>query len=259
MITPEEAADALLHARSSGTAIPPFTESCPDLSERWGYAVQDLDRARRLEEGEAVLGAKLGLTSRAKQRTMGVERPVVGFLTTGMSIDDPTNTSSGLIHPRCEPEIAFRLGKSLDRPLSFSEAAGIVDAFAIAIEVIDSRYEGFRFKLPDVLADNTSAAGLLLGEWVPAPDLDGLSSAVCRLFVDEALVQEGRAAAVLGHPLHSLVHLSQHIASRGYSLPAGSVVLSGSMTDAVALKPGSTHRAEVDGFSPLALLWPLTN
>ena len=254
-VTPEEAADALGAARASRSAILPFTDRFPHLDESWGYAVQDVERTRRLAAGEAVVGAKLGLTSEAKQRTMKIARPIVGFLTKSMLVSEQS-VLDRMIHPRAEPEIAFRLGGDLRKPVSFEEAARLVEGWTVAIEVIDSRFKDFRFRLPDVLADNTSAAGVVLGEWTFPTKLDELPSAACGLFVDDELVQEGQVSAVLGHPVHSLVHLSEHLAERGDYLPSGSVVLSGSITDAVPFERGTVHRVEVDGFSPVELSWP---
>ena len=255
-LAPEDAAEALSVARTSRTPIRPFTDTFPDLDEAWGYEVQDLDRSRRLEAGETIAGAKLGLTSEPKQQTMGISQPIVGFITTGMLLgDSPSYGLEQMIHPRGEPEIAFRLRDDFDRAMSFDEAAGLIEAMTVAIEIIDSRFEAFRFGLADVLADNTSAAGILLGEWASTENLEQLPATGCRLFVDEELKQEGLASAVLGHPLHSLVHLSEHLEARGDKLPAGSIVLSGSITDAVPLQKGSVHRLEMDGFSPVALSW----
>lgn len=259
-LDPEDAVDALSTARAARIPIRPFTETFPDLDESWGYGVQDVDRHRRLMAGETVIGAKLGLTSEAKQRTMGIARPIVGFLTTGMLLGHASSDLLGrLIHPRCEPEIAFRLQNDMDQACTYDEVAQLVDAMTVAIEIIDSRYEAFRFGLPDVLADNTSAAGVVLGDWSSVNNLDELPEAACRLFVDDALRQEGRASAVLGHPLHSLVHLSEHVAERGDKLPAGSIVLSGSITDAVPLERGRVHRVEIDGFPPITLAWSWTD
>ena len=183
---------------------------------------------------------------------MGIDRPIVGFLTTSMRLDENASLNQ-LIHRRCEPEIAFRLGEVLDREVSLEETARLVDASAPAIEVIDSRYEDFRFLLPDVLADNASAAGFVVGDR-QYHDLGVLPGAACRFFVDADLVQQGQGMAVLGHPLNSLVYLSQHLVERGDRLPAGSLVLSGSITEAVVLKKGSTHRVEVDGYPAVMLL-----
>jgi 2-oxo-3-hexenedioate decarboxylase len=129
-----------------------------------GYAVQALDRQHRIAAGETVIGAKLGLTSVAKQNRMKVGRPVVGYLTDAMRVDPNSKPpANALIQPRIEPEIAFILGQTIDSPLTHAEATRAVDAVTVAAEVIDSRFAGYRFRAADVIADNTSAAGVFLG------------------------------------------------------------------------------------------------
>lgn len=258
MTRTDAAAAELAHARLSREPRRPFTDDAPHLGEAWGYAVQDLDRAARETAGEALVGAKLGLTSRAKQITMGVDRPVVGFLTDAMLLGAGRDAQilAATAQPRIEPEIAFRLARDLDAPLTLQSAAGTVDAVAAAAEVIDSRYTGFGFRLADVLADNTSAAGFLTGPWVPMPDAGDLSAAGCVLTVDGQVAHTAAGAAILGHPLRALVHLSEHLARRGQRLPAGSIVLAGALTDAVPLRPAAAHRTEIRGLGAVELCAP---
>jgi len=255
VIAAASAARSLRDARGSRAPRRPFTDTDPGLDEDWGYQVQDLDRAERLHVGERLVGAKLGLTSRAKQRTMRVAQPVVGFLTEAMRLDgDAGGEILGLCaQPRVEPEIAFLLGRDLDRPLAPWAAHQVVDAVAVAFEVIDSRYAGFGFRLPDVVADNTSAAGFQIGSWVLPGRAGDLATAGCAFSVDGAVVHTATGAAILGHPLRALVHLSEHLSRRGERLPAGAVVLAGALTDAVPVRPGAVHRAEIRGLGSLDL------
>lgn len=234
---PEEAARALASSRGERRTLTRFTESEPDLDEAWGLAVQDLDRAARLAAGERVTGAKLGLTSTPKQQTMGVHRPIVGFLTDAMAAR--AFDLDALAQPRIEPEIAFVLGADL-----------AVASVCVALEVLDSRFTGYKFGLADVLADNTSAAGYLLGPPTALPH--DLADREARWFVDDELRATTTPAAILGDPLAALTHLATHLGRRGEVLPAGSVVLAGAMTDAVPLLRGTSVRVEVDGLEPLA-------
>lgn len=253
-MTPAAAADALRDARSAGRLLEPFTDAAPDLDEAWGYDVQALDRAHRLAAGEVVAGAKLGLTSRAKQERMGVARPVVGFLTSAMTLpatEVPARIGSW-VQPRVEPEIAFTLARPLSGAVTLAEVPGFVEAVHVAVEVLDSRYAGYRFRLADVLADNTSAAAYVLG---PAVERDPatLSDLACEVEVDGAVVHRAHGSAILGDPLRSLVLLSEHLARRGETLPAGSVVLAGALTDAVPLEPGSRYRLAIEALGSVVL------
>jgi 2-oxo-3-hexenedioate decarboxylase len=205
-----------------------------------------------------VIGAKLGLTSAAKQQRMGVAQPVVGFLTDTMRLgpDDPAGlarAAAAWAQPRIEPEIAFVTGSALSSPVTLADAGGVVEAVAVAAEVLDSRYDGYRFRLPDVVADNTSAAGYLLGPLVDPSDVEDLRRVRCRIAVDGTTVHEATGEAILGHPLRSIVLLSEHLALHGEVLPAGSVVLAGALTDAVPLVEGSRCSIRIEGLGSLSV------
>jgi 2-oxo-3-hexenedioate decarboxylase len=249
-MTPREAAAALFAVRTEGRTVDPFTDDRPDLDETWAYDVQDLDQQQRLDAGEVAFGAKLGLTSVAKQQRMSVDRPIVGFLTEPMLRDADTLADDLVrwVQPRIEPEIAFVTGRALSGPLSREEAADAVESVTIAAEILDSRYTGYRFRLADVVADNTSAAGLLLGaDRHRLADLPELAELSCTVEVDGEVTHRATGAAILGDPLLALVLLTEHLGRRGETLPAGSVVLAGALTDAVPLEAGKRYRLEVVG------------
>lgn len=194
-----------------------------------------------------MIGAKLGLTSEAKQLTMGVHQPIVGFLTDAMD----HVALNALAQPRVEPEVAFRLAVDLDRAITLGEVAEVVDAVAPALEILDSRWTGYRFRLADVLADNTSAAGFVVGDWVPLRDA---RDAEARWLVDGDLVAITSPAAILGDPARAVVHLAEQLAARGETLPAGSVVLAGAMTDAVPVDGHASFRVEIAGLGAVSLV-----
>ena len=246
---PEEGAALLRAARTGRRTLERFTDVHPGLDEQWGYAVQAADRAARLAAGERVVGAKLGLTSAAKQRTMGVHQPIVGFLTDAMT----AVATTGLAQPRVEPEVAFRLGADLSDELALETVTDVVDAVGPALEILDSRWTDYRFRLADVLADNTSAAGFVIGDWVALRDLRDLRDAEARWLVDDELVATTTPAAILGDPLRAIVHLSQHLAARGETLPAGSIVLAGAMTDAVPVAGRRRFGVEIAGLGGASL------
>lgn len=244
-LDPGSAAALLRAARLEGRTLDPFTDTHPDLDEAWGYAVQDRDLAARLAAGERRIGAKLGLTSEAKQRRMQVTRPVVGFLTDALLRAPGPVDVDQWVQPRVEPEIAFRTATPIDRVLRSADLPTYVDGVAMAVEVLDSRWTGYRFRLADVLADATSAAGVVLGPVVVDPrDLD-LAALPCTVEVDGAVVDRATGAAILGDPWRALVLLSEHLERRGEVLPAGSWVLAGALTDAVPLEAGRTYRLAV--------------
>lgn len=253
-MTPEEAATLLRAAREQRHTLPPFTDAVADLDEGWGYAVQAEDRRQRLAGGERVVGAKLGLTSIAKQQRMGVDRPVVGFLTDAMLLR-PSNVPdrlSGWVQPRIEPEIAFVTARTIDHPLRPHEVADSIATVTVAAEILDSRYTGYRFRLPDVVADNTSAAAVVLADRaLPLGEVGDLAALGCEVAVDGQVVHRATGAAILGDPLRAVSLLAEHLARHGEALPAGSVVLAGALTDAVPLVGGRHYSLSIETLGTL--------
>jgi 2-oxo-3-hexenedioate decarboxylase len=158
---------------------------------------------------------------------------------------------AGLIHPRVEPEVAFRLGASLPAGASEADLVAAIDAVAPALEIIDSRYRDFRFSLPDVVADNTSACRYVIGEWQAPGTI--LADRAVTLSVDDAAVEHGSTSDILGDPLRTLPRLAAMSAKYGFGFRAGSVILAGAATAAVALTPGVRVSAVVDGLGTVTL------
>jgi 2-oxo-3-hexenedioate decarboxylase len=253
-VTPKQAASALRDARLGRRTLSPFSDHHPDLDEEWGYAAQAVDRTVRLAAGEQLVGAKLGLTSAAKQQRMGVDRPIVGFLTRSMLVrpDGVGDRLTSWAQPRIEPEIAFVTSRPIGHPLAADEVEAHIATVVIAAEVIDSRWSDYRFRLPDVLADNTSAAGVVVGAGpIELAEIADLSSLACVVEVDGEVVHRATGAAILGDPLRAVQLLSEHLARRGEVLPAGSLVLAGALTDAVPLHVGRHYLLAIDALGEL--------
>lgn len=224
-------------AAHSAQAIPQITDTAA-LSLPEAYAVRDAAFARRLARGEGIAGIKMGFTSRAKMAQMGVSDLIWGRLSAAMRLPaDGELALSRFIHPRAEPEVAFRLAKPLEGNVSRAEAMAAVDGVACAIEVIDSRYRDFRFSLADVVADNASSAAFLTGDWHPPRVLENLDFEIA-LYLDGQCRESGRPEAILGDPWQSLVEAARLAAAGGIRLEAGWTVLAGAATAAVALAPG---------------------
>ncbi len=242
----QELVAAMAHRR---TLSAPFTDRDPDLDLETAYLAQRLVVDARLAAGARVVGAKLGLTSRAKQERMNVAEPLYGWLTSDML--RPTGVKLDLddfIHARAEPEIAFLLRESPEAPASVATVLAATEAIFGALEIIDSRYEGFRFRLPDVVSDNASSAGFVLGSVTRRVcDAGDLRLTGCVLRANSEVVATAAGAAVLGHPAESVAWLVNSLAARQQSLPTGAIVLSGGLTDAVPLQAGTVVTAEFDG------------
>ncbi|MGN9912792.1 2-keto-4-pentenoate hydratase [Phytohabitans sp. LJ34] len=229
-------AERLDAAARDGVAIPQIV-SAAGLDAADAYTVQEALVARRLARGERLVGIKLGLTSRAKMAQVGVDEVIWGRLTDAMAIaDGATVDTSGYIHPRIEPEVAFLL-----------DASGNATAVAPALEIIDSRYADFKFSLADVIADNSSAAAFAIGDWKPLPG--GLDNLGVLLEVDGRVVQIGSTAAILGDPRRA-VSWGVRLAGK---VDPGWVLLAGAATAAVPLAPGVHVRAVVEGLGTVAV------
>jgi 2-oxo-3-hexenedioate decarboxylase len=120
-----------------------------------------------------------------------------------------------------------------------------VEALAVAIEIVDSRYRDFRFVAGDVVADNASACGFVIGTWMP-PTTDIAGRAVM-LEIDGAVAASGNTAAILDHPLLALCNLARLAARDGRPLAAGSLALAGSAIDPFGIAPGQKVQARIDG------------
>ncbi len=215
------------------------------------YAIQSISMAKRYIRGEKLVGIKLGFTSKAKMEQMGVHDMIWGRLTDRMAyMKDEELDMSTFIHPRAEPEIAFRLSKDVDVILNKDNAFDYIDGVAVAIEIIDSRYENFKFSLEDVVADNCSSSGFIIGEWVKPQEVNNLEMS---LSLDGEVVQAGNSNAILGDPMESLFAASRLAMENGENLLEGYVVLAGAATPAMYIKPGQTISAIADGLGDVSL------
>lgn len=240
--TVESVAAELLRCEDARIERPPFTDEWPDLDLDTGYAIQDLNLQARLDRGEKLVGVKLGLTSRAKQQRMGVNFPFVAWLTDAMilRVGDPV-PQSRLIHPRVEPEIVFVLKRPLQGPgVTCAQAISAVESVWGGAEIIDSRYQDFRFTAGDVAADNASSGAFVTGPvGLPPAQLDLTLEAVL-VEVDGVVVDSATGAAVQGHPGEALALAANDLARRGHAIEPGWIVLTGGMTDAVFAPPGAS-------------------
>lgn len=208
------------------------------------YAIQKESIRRRLDRGERQVGIKMGFTSRAKMVQMGLSDMIWGRLTDEMLIEDGGATPFGkYVHPRVEPEVAFLLKAPLAGRVTPMQALAAVEAVAPALELIDSRYENFKFSLEDVVADNCSSSGFVTGGW-HRPDLD-LSNLGLVMSLNGRPVQVGSTAAILGSPLRSLAAAARFAALAGEPLQPGWIVMAGGATVAEALAPSTWVECEI--------------
>ena len=159
----ETLATRLENAYEKATAIPKITDEYPDLTIDEAFAIQYRLRERKIAQGHKIVGLKMGLTSWAKMKQMGVSSPSYAFLSDDYSVPEgATIRCAELIHPRVEAEIAFVTKKTIQGPgCHIAAVLAATDYVIPALEIIDSRYENFRFDLPSVIADNASSVELV--------------------------------------------------------------------------------------------------
>jgi 2-oxo-3-hexenedioate decarboxylase len=252
MTTLVQYAELLDRAAAEARAVPQITHGDAALTVADAYAIQKLSVDRRLARGEKRIGVKMGLTSRAKMAQVGVTEVAWGRLTDAMLIEEGSTISRArYVHPRVEPEVAFLMKRELAGRVTATEALAAVEAVAPAMELIDSRFENFKFALVAVVADNTSSSGLVVGGWNdPAQDLSNLGVWV---EVDGHVVEVGSTAAILGHPLRSLVAAARLVAEAGETIRPGDIVMAGGITAAPTLVPGQTVRTTVENLGTVTL------
>lgn len=245
----EAAARRLIEASETLTPCAPLRELLPTGTIDDGYAV-----AQRVVEltgsGRRLVGRKIGLTSPAVQRQMGVDTPDFGVLFADMAYGDsqPMPTHA-LLQPKVEAEVAFVLREDLpDHPVVSSEVMAAVDYVVAAIEVVDSRIRNWDISIFDTVADNASSGLFVLGG---SPrrltDIDDLRLIAMELTCDGEVLSVGTGAACLGHPLNAVVWLANAVAERGSPLRAGEVILSGSLGPLVPVTAGRTYEATFSG------------
>lgn len=232
-------ADKVQHAQDHTHTITKLTDEHPSMSIEDGYAVQDELLRRWTARGDRLVGRKAGLTSKAKMTQMGVHVPSFGLLVA--SYARPENGAiemDTLLHPKIEAEIAFVTKDELKGEVTIEQVIAATDYVIPAVEVIDSRFENFKFDLPSVIADNSSSARYVTGGRPRDPkelDLRTIGVVIEKNGEIQAL---GASAAVLNHPAKAIVMLVKHLSERGESLPAGSFVMTGGITEAIPVARG---------------------
>ncbi len=239
--TEDSVATELLACEAERRDRTKFTDEWPELDVAAGYRIQSETLRLRLNRGEKITGVKLGLTSVAKQQRMGVDTPLVAWLTDAMALETGQPVPQhALIHPRVEPEIVFVMRDRLVGPgVTAEQALAAVGTVRAGAEVIDSRYRDFKFTAADVVADNASSGAYVLGGVDLEPGMDLVGESV-EVLVDGEVVHKATGADVLGNPAEALALAVNDLATRGLAIEPGWVVLTGGMSDAVYATPGST-------------------
>lgn len=253
-MTFETIANELYDHQTSAEELEKLTLRYDGLSVEDAYQIQDLVMERYMRGDDRLIGWKMGLTSKAKQQSVGVDEAIYGHLLKSMELHSPEVSLEGLIHPRVEPELAFVLKRPLEGPdVTPRDVWLATECIMPAIEVIDSRYKNFSFTLVDVIADNASSAKFYVGPQAFSPYQFQWEGVGVVMKQNGAVVQTGAGAAVLGHPVHSVVEQVRMLSRVGKRVEAGMLVLTGGITEAIHIYEGDSICVEFDGLGELNL------
>lgn len=240
-------AQDLLAAGNNVLSIPALVD---ELSVDDAYAVQDAFTVLQQASANQLIGYKMGLTNLAKMELAGVNEPLRGQLFANMLLKNDSSLSlSELIQPRVEPEIAFVLRDELGGAnLTAADVINATEYITTALEIVDSRYHDFKFSFSAGIADNICAARVVLGDERLRPEAFDLANIQVELCIKQIQRVVGLSSVVLDNPINSVIALAKLLNQRGMKIAAGSVIITGAITDAVALKAGDKVSA---GFSQL--------
>lgn len=239
---------ALASAHRDRTPIAPLTEVVPGLTVEDAYEIQRALTQHWIESGRRIVGRKIGLTSAAMQRQLGVDRPDFGVITDDMLIPAGERVARDrFIQPRVEPELAFVMAHDLSGPdIEPHHVRSAVTHVAPAIEIIDSRVADWRIQIADTIADNASSGAVVVGLPVEIEHVR-LRGMGCILRADGEIRATGAGGAVLGSPLIAIAWLVRTLHQFGEGLRAGDLVIPGSMTPARPVDAATSWSAEFEG------------
>jgi 2-keto-4-pentenoate hydratase len=250
-----EKARALYEARHTRVPIPPFTDSEPDLDMADGYAIQQELVPLLLADGDRVVGHKVGVTSAAMQKMIGIDTPDYGpVLASTVYRDGDAIGLDRFIQPKIEAEIVFVLGSRLQGPgIGPTAVAPAIAGVAAAMEIVDSRIADWRIKLADTVADLASNGAMATSSRiVQITDIDTRLVGMT-LTRNGELIDTGAGAAALGDPVAVVAWLANVLGGDGVALEPGHLIMTGALHAAVPMTPGDVFRAEFDRLGPITV------
>ena len=254
MTNPESAAQALYQAKKTRVPIAPLTETDPSLTALDAYEIQGHLVQLLMGEEDKIVGYKLGLTSKPMREMMGVDEPDYGPVLSSMVFDDGVTVDmDDYIQPKVEAEIALMLAKPLQGPgVTAAQVSDSLSGAIAAIEMVDSRIENWKIKLPDTIADLASSAAAVLSSRVVPVDFD---ARLCGMVITRngETVATGAGAAALGDPVGAVAWLANTLAPFGVVLEPGHFIMTGSLHAAFEVEPGDYVQADFDRLGSVSM------
>jgi len=253
-MTASDFAKLLRTAHETKTAIPPLRErgvSEIDLA----YEIQNINTKHRVSQGARIIGKKIGLTSLAVQKQLGVDQPDFGVLFHDMEVLNGLSISmSQLMQPKAEAEIAFVLADDLNMDqMTLVDLIAAIDYALPAIEIVGSRIESWNIKFCDTVADNASASHFVLGHRPRTLDEFDMVGCTMKMTKNDQIVSEGVGSACLGSPLNATLWLANKMVELGEPLQAGDLILSGAVGPMTQVEAGDKIFAEISGLGSVSV------
>ncbi|MBI1305174.1 MAG: 2-keto-4-pentenoate hydratase [Bacteroidetes bacterium] len=248
----QEAAERISKAIETGTPCSPVRDILGETNIELAYAVQDFNHRKQIAAGRKIVGKKIGLTSFAVQKQLGVDQPDFGLLYADTEVEQSGSiNTSELLQPRAEAELAFVLKESLEGEITMETVTDAIDYVLASIEIVGSRVENWNIRITDTVADNASASHFVLGtQKKNLSDVD-LENCRMKLFKNNEVVSEGVGSACLGNPLNAVLWLAKTMKEMGRPLMKGEVILSGALGPMTNIISGDHITAEIEGFEPV--------
>lgn len=252
----EQLGRELYDALRACKTLRPLIERFPQIEVDDAYHISRAMLQHRLQDGETVVGKKIGVTSKAVQDMLGVFQPDFGFLTSAMTVPNASSVkiAGNLIQPRAEAEIAFLLKADLQGPgVTEQDVLDATDSVMACFEIVDSRIDNWKIKIQDTVADNASCGVYVLGnERVDPRGLD-LPNLTVNVFKNGKPLSSGKGSAVQGNPLTAVAWLANTLGEFGIPFKAGEVILSGSLVPLEPVVAGDEMHAEIAGLGSATL------
>lgn len=241
--------DELYTALRSRSVVEPLTNRHADITIEHAYRIQQRMIARRLQDGERVVGKKIGVTSRAVMNMLGVFQPDFGYMLDAMIVADGDSIPmSTLIQPKAEGEIAFILKRDLMGPgIGNADVLAATECVMPCFEIVDSRIRDWKIKIQDTVADNASCGVFVLGDRAVDPKQIDLNTCGMVLEKNGEVIATGAGAAALGSPVNAVAWLANTLGRLGIGLKAGEVILSGALAAMFPARAGDNFRVSIGG------------
>lgn len=251
----EQAADRIWKVYQDHNPCNPVRDLIGEADLQQAYAVQQLNTQKWLAMGRRVVGRKIGLTSEAVQKQLGVDQPDYGMLFDHMQVAEGGQIPWNEVHqPKVEMEVAFVLNQALDQAnITEAQLVAAIDHAVAAMEIVGSRIEGWNIRITDTVADNASSSHFVLGK--ERKTLDQVDLVNCRMKMTKRgeVVSEGMGKACLGSPVYAALWLAQTMSDLGRPLQAGDIILAGALGPMCAVQPGDSFEGTIDGFGGVSV------